>query len=183
MTGSHGTQKDYAVHRGVTKQNVTHWKNKGLIKFSGKGVVDFDATDRRLQEHGIGRSDFTDLTDQPRHLADLPLKDGFWSKTDAETVKENYAARLKQLEFDREAAKVVEIDDVAVAVASEYEVVRNRAREIGARVAPKLAELTSAEEIKAAIDAAVIEALADLSAIVGGETDFDKLRVEAGFDR
>lgn len=84
------------------------------------------------------------------------------------------------MEFDREVAKVVEIDDVAVAVASEYALERNRAREIGARVAPTLAGLKSAEEIKAAIDAAVIEALADLSLSVDGETDFDLLRQEAG---
>jgi hypothetical protein len=42
-------------------------------------------------------------------------------------------------------------------------------------------KLTSAEEIKAAIDAAVIDALADLSLNAEGETYFDLLRQEAGF--
>ncbi len=87
-----------------------------------------------------------------------------WSRADAETVKENYAARLKQLEFERESACVVTIDDAARHILNEFGIVRQRCRSIGADVAPKLADMTSASEIKALIDEAVVAALADLSA-------------------
>lgn len=99
-----------------------------------------------------------------------------WSKADAEKVKENYAARLKQLEYDRASGLVVPIDDVVVAVAGEYAVVRNRLLGIGSKVAPTIAVLQSPEEIKAIIDAEVIEALSQLTVDVDGERDFDKLR-------
>jgi hypothetical protein len=99
-----------------------------------------------------------------------------WSKADAEKVKENYAARLKQLEYDRESGLVVPIDDVVVAVASEYAVVRNRLLGIGSKVAPTISVLQSPEEIKAIIDAEVVEALSQLTVDVDGERDFDKLR-------
>lgn len=99
-----------------------------------------------------------------------------WSKADAEKVKENYAARLKQLEYDKESGLVVAIDDVVVAVASEYAVVRNRLLGIGSKVAPTLSVLQSPEEIKAIIDAEVVEALSQLTVDVDGERDFDKLR-------
>lgn len=99
-----------------------------------------------------------------------------WSKADAEKVKENYAARLKQLEYDKESGLVVPIDDVVIAVAAEYAVVRNRLLGIGSKVAPTIAVLQSPEEIKALIDAEVNEALSQLTVDVDGERDFDKLR-------
>lgn len=99
-----------------------------------------------------------------------------WSKADAEKVKENYAARLKQLEYDREVGLVVEIDDVVAAVASEYAIVRNRLLGIGSKVAPSVAVLNSAEEIKALIDKEVTRALGALTVDVHGEQDFGKVR-------
>lgn len=88
-----------------------------------------------------------------------------WSKADAEKVKENYAARLKQLEFERESACVVTIDDATRHILNEFGIVRQRCRTIGAEIAPKLVKMTSASEIKALIDEAVVAALADLSAV------------------
>ena len=88
-----------------------------------------------------------------------------WSRADAEKVKENYAARLKQLEFERESARFVTIDDAAEIIAAECGIVRQRCRSIGAGVALHLSGMTAAAEIKAAIDAAVVQALADLSAV------------------
>lgn len=98
-----------------------------------------------------------------------------WTKAEAERIKENYVALLRQLEFERESGLVVEIEDVVVAVASEYAVVRNRLLGIGSKVAPSVAVLKSAEEIKAIIDEEVIAALNEL-AIDDGQRDFGSLR-------
>ncbi|WFS02785.1 hypothetical protein [Rhizobium tumorigenes] len=130
-------------------------------------------------DNADGNNDFgADTKDIRAEVASLVSADGaeLWSKADAQKVKENYAARLKQLEYDREIGKVVEIDDVVVAVASEYAVVRNRLLGIGSKIAPDLTTLQSADEIKAIIDAEVIEALNQLTVDVDGERDFDRLR-------
>ncbi|TAA55285.1 hypothetical protein [Shinella sp. JR1-6] len=87
-----------------------------------------------------------------------------WSKADAETVRENYAARLKQIEYGRESTQVVTVDDAIALLRSECGSVRQRCSSIGAEVAPELVDMTSASEIKALIDAAVVRALADLAA-------------------
>ena len=155
---THGNQAAYASYKGVSRQTVTDWKQAGLLKFSSIGDVDFDATDKRLAEQGLRQVADTDLT----NIIDLDGEE-LWSKADAETVKENYAARLKQLEYERESADVVTVDDAAVLVASEYAIVRNRLRRLGDDIAEGLTGLQSPAEIKAAIDAAVVDALTKLS--------------------
>jgi len=99
-----------------------------------------------------------------------------WSKAEAERIKENYAARLRQLEYDRESGLVAEIDDVAIAVATELSLVRNKLLNIGSRVAPRIAVMNSAEAIKAMIDAEVVVALEELSLDAPGATDYAELR-------
>lgn len=111
-------------------------------------------------------ADNATLRDQARALVDADGAE-LWQKAEAERVKENYAARLKQLEYERESSRVVEIDDVVVAVASEYAIVRNRLLGIGAKVAPALTAMQLAEEIKSFIDAEVFEALNELSINAG----------------
>ncbi|MBY3434833.1 hypothetical protein [Rhizobium laguerreae] len=177
---STGSQAAYARYKGVSKQTVTDWKSIGLVVFDEEGVVDFVATDASLVLHGIRQP--VDAEDDASTLEDMATRmvaaDGkeLWSKADAEKVKENYAARLKQLEYDKESGIVVAIDDVVVAVASEYAVVRNRLLGIGSKVAPTISVLQSPEEIKAIIDAEVVEALSQLTVDVDGERDLDKLR-------
>lgn len=154
-----GNQAAFAAYKDVSRQTVTDWKKRGLLVFSNDREVDFLATDQRLADHGIR---------QPRdsNLTELTAIDGveLWSRADAETVKENYAARLKQLEFERESALVVTVDEAARHIVDELGIVRQRCSSIGAEVAPELVDMTSASEIKALIDAAVVRALADLAA-------------------
>lgn len=168
-----GSQAAYARYKDVSKQTVTDWKSRGLVVFTEDGKVDFDATDAALVKHGVRQPDSaeSDVTE-----CDLTSADAKWTKAEAERVKENYAALLKQLEYDLKSGAVVEIDDVVIAIASEYAVVRNKMLDVGTRVAPKAAVMKSAEEIKALIDAAVIEALEELSIDDGEETDFAALR-------
>lgn len=181
-------QAGYAAHRGVSRKTVTGWKQRGLIVFADDGQVDVSATDAVLLEHGIrlpetlqGNVEATPATkpgETPEDAADRIVNGegrAVWTKAEAERVKENYAALLKQLDYDRESGKVVEIDDVVVAVAAEYAVLRSRLLDIGSKVAPTVAVLKSADEIKAIIDAKVVEALTELT-IDDGERDFGKLR-------
>lgn len=152
-----GNQAAFAAYKDVSRQTVNDWKKRGLLVFSNDRKVDFLATDRRLAEHGIRQVADSEVTE----IDGIEL----WSRADAETVKENYAARLKQLEFERESACVVTVDEAARYVLDEFGIVRQRCRSIAAEVAPELVDMTSASEIKALIDAAVVQALADLSAV------------------
>lgn len=98
------------------------------------------------------------------------LSDGqpLLSKAGAEQLKENYIALLRQLEYDRRSGAVAEIEEITTAVAAEYQLVKNRLFNIGARVAPRCAMLKSAEEIKALIDGEVTLALQELTLDQGG---------------
>ena len=158
-----GNQASFAAHCGVSRQTVTDWKRRGLLVFTEGGDVDFSATDQRLSDHGVRQPTADSLTEFPTSIDDLTMVDGLWSKGDAETVKENFAARLKQLEYERAEAEVVTVNDAARMISDEYTIVRNRVRGLGAEVASDLVALQSPEEIKAVIDAAVTAALADLS--------------------
>ncbi|EYR81844.1 hypothetical protein SHLA_4c001360 [Shinella sp. DD12] len=181
-------QAGFAAHRRVSRKTVTGWKQRGLLVLLPDGQVDVAASDRALERHGISLPKVTALEpddDQVTPEASLEEEarllvsaDGeeLLSKAEAERLKENYAARLKQLEYDREVGLVAEIDDVVAAVASEYAIVRNRLLGIGSKVAPSVAVLNSAEEIKALIDKEVARALGALTVDVHGEQDFGKVR-------
>lgn len=86
-----------------------------------------------------------------------------FSKAEAERIKENYLALLRQLEYDRESGSVVAVSDVVQAVVGEYALVRNRLLNIASRVSPRAAVLRSAEEVKALIDEEVALVLEELT--------------------
>src|SRR5215210_6259050 len=78
-----------------------------------------------------------------------------YSLAEAERIKENYLALLRQLEYDRAVGAVVAIEDVAAAVVDQFAKVRNKLLNISTRIAPRAAVLRSAEEVKALIDSEV----------------------------
>lgn len=90
------------------------------------------------------------------------------TKAEAETLKENCIALLRQIELDRERGAVAEVEEIAVQVAGEYTLVRTRLLNIGAKVAPRVAVMKSAEEIKALIDREVATVLKELTLDQGG---------------
>jgi len=45
------SQTDYAEHQHVSKQMVTRWKQKGLVSFGENGLVNVQATDKRLRDY------------------------------------------------------------------------------------------------------------------------------------
>ncbi len=147
-----GNQADYARHREVSRKTVTEWKQRGLLRFTADGDVDFAASDQALREHGLLDAD------------EAATLDGLWSMAEAERINENYAARIKRLEYERESAAVAEIDDVVAVIVLEFANVRSRLSRIGVDLAPKLAGMRDASEIKAVIDAEVIAALEELTA-------------------
>ncbi|WP_162783401.1 hypothetical protein [Devosia naphthalenivorans] len=183
------SQAQYAAMKGVSRKTVTVWKQKGLLVLGGDGRIDVGATDTLLLNHGNKRGGVTrqgnepDLSaapeETPEEAADRIVNvegRALFSKAEAERVKENYLALLRQLEYDRESGAVAEINDVVTAVVTEYALVRNKLLNIGSRIAPRVAVLKSADEIKALIDKEVALALEELSLDGNGHGSADELR-------
>jgi hypothetical protein len=82
---------------------------------------------------------------------------------EAQRVKENFLALLRQLEYDKESGAVVSITDVQKAVAVEYGTVRSRLMSIAAEAAPKLASLRTAAEAQAYLEEVIAEVLENLT--------------------
>jgi hypothetical protein len=86
-----------------------------------------------------------------------------YSLAEAERIKENFLAKLKELEFDLKSGEVVRVADVMKVVATQYAIVRNRMLSIPAEVAPRAAMLTSPQEVQAFVQAEIVEALEALA--------------------
>jgi hypothetical protein len=87
-----------------------------------------------------------------------------YTLAEAERVKENYLALLRQLQYDRESGAVVLVDQVAAAIAGEYSIVRNRLLSLPAKIAPRLAVLRKTEETKALLEVEITNILEELTA-------------------
>jgi hypothetical protein len=165
-------QAGFAAHRGVSRKTITHWKHRGLLVFRPDGNVDVAATDRALLDHGIS------LPSEPKtvtHPGSSELSDDLdqlWTTAQAEMVKENYLALLKRLQYQRRCLQVVTVDDAAGHIQDEFNLVRTRLSTVSASLAPRLAKLRSAEEIKALVDAAMHDALLELSTLDDAPTHF-----------
>lgn len=176
--------------RDVSRKTVTMWKRAGLLVFVD-GLIDVVATDALLAGRpavyrggvttpapgnnfevtgnslldAIGDDDAIPLLDA---LPEAIAKASSWTLAEATRQKEIYLALLRQLEFDRESAKVVKIDDVVKAVVGEYAIVRSQLLNFPARVAPRAAALNSATEVQALIFGEICEVLGALSIDGGG---------------
>lgn len=188
MTEQTASQAGYAAHRGVSRKTVTIWKQKGLLVFTDGGEVDVVASDQLLLDQGGKRAAVTAGNAAPKaaskdraaeEAADQLLSvEGrtFFSKAQAERMKENYLARLRQIEFDKAAGAVVETEDVVEAVIAEYAIVRNKLLAIGARIAPRAAVMRTAGEVKALVDREIALALEELTLDADGDADADDIR-------
>lgn len=89
-----------------------------------------------------------------------------WSIVEAERVKENYAARLKKLQYDQASIQVVEIDDVIEHVRAEYKIVRDAFVDLGAAVAAQIVVSRDPEQIHSLIDDEIHRRLTVLTTLV-----------------
>jgi|SRR5665647_1014382 len=78
-------------------------------------------------------------------------------------LKENYNARLKQLEYDKLSGEVVLSDAVLKEVGEEYAKVRTRLLAIPSEQAPRIHRLKTVAEVHAVMQEIIIEALEELT--------------------
>lgn len=181
-----GTKAQLAAEHGVSKPAVTKWDRAGHIVYAGDGKVDMDATDARLRSVCLGK--FSTSADGAKRRGKpaseltgaVNTEDGDSASDqvaarlirafgpemtleEARRVKENYLALLNQLEYDKESATVVRIEDSARMVAEAFARVRTRLLAIAPERAPVIAMLRTVPEVQDAIAEAIDEALAELS--------------------
>ncbi|WP_147395202.1 hypothetical protein [Azospirillum cavernae] len=85
------------------------------------------------------------------------------TQAEAERVKENYLALLRQLEYDVKSGAVVPVVEVAQSVGSEYAKVRTRLLAIPAEQAPRLHRCKTVVEVQEALRSIITEALEELT--------------------
>jgi hypothetical protein len=85
------------------------------------------------------------------------------SMADAERLKENYLARLRQLEYDTKAGLVVPVAEVAAEVGQALATVRTKLLALPAEHAPRLHRLKTVPELQDALARLITEALEELS--------------------
>lgn len=85
------------------------------------------------------------------------------SIADAEQVKENYLARLRQLEYDQKAGAVVPVAEVAKVLGARCAAVRTMLLSIPAEAAPEIHRCKTVAETQAVLMRRVVAALEHLS--------------------
>ena len=105
---------------------------------------------------------------KPKTMSDIALErlmeiNELWSSADAERVKENYLALLRELEYHMKSGAVVPIDQVIGLISGEFATVRTRLLSLPSELAPRVLLLKTAPEIEETIRTAVQDALEELT--------------------
>jgi hypothetical protein len=118
----------FADHHGVSRQSVYSWKRDGWLVIV-KEKIDVVASDKKLKGARLGKfaaSKEAPAEHQPAE-PDVEINDSepiskaaarmlasgdvrLLSKADAETLKENYLAQLRKLEYDQKSGALVELE-------------------------------------------------------------------------
>lgn len=86
-----------------------------------------------------------------------------YTVVEAERIKENYIALLRQLEYDIKSGAVVSVADVVKAISEQFAQVRTRLLAIPAEQAPRLHRLKTVAEVQDDLMSIIVEALEGLT--------------------
>lgn len=113
----------------------------------------------------VARDAAEPLADAAMRAIEGIVKQGgtLWTHAEAARIKENYLAKLRELEYDVKSGAVVEVVEVGKKVAAEYAAVRAGVLSVPSKLAPKLALVRTAEEIRDLLSVAIGEALEALT--------------------
>ena len=165
--------REYARHRGVSHTAVRKALQAGRIRQEADGGIDPERADAAWANHT--RSSVETPRQPTRHMETLPNSmserqvsgnaSGAPDYNKARAVKEFYAARLAKLEFEEREGKLVNIDEINVQHFNRARRLRDRLLMIPRRLAAQLAAETDTRTVEEILDAAICEALEELSGI------------------
>jgi phage terminase Nu1 subunit (DNA packaging protein) len=166
------SQAQFAQLRKVDPSTVTLWKRQGYLVVDKHGLIDVAQSNAKLKARPStyrGGKTATVIPDEDANgLADEALqrlRDAHapLSLAEAQRVKENYLAKLRQLEFDKLTGQVVHIDDVVKEVAAVFSTVKNVLRGLPSKLAPRVLACADAQEAEEIMRADIDQALTELS--------------------
>jgi phage terminase Nu1 subunit (DNA packaging protein) len=161
------TIRDAAAVLGVSAQTIRNWIEGGCPHIAGG------------QGRGnVARIKVRELMDW--RVADLQARlgdgaDGGYDEARAKAADWHYRAIKRQADARKELGALIAVDDVAAAVAEDYERVRSRLNSVPSRVSVQAAAETDASVVRAMIARAIADALQNLS-------DPDQVILAAGGD-
>ena len=160
-------KSEFARSRGVTRAALTVWQRKGLLVLSddGSGRVDVEASNVLLdaREPGgrgrrcspsssetagkpAGSHPAAPASKAPALIAGAPTESpDDWSTAEAVRRRECANARLKQLEYEQRAGRLLPADEVQATWTAHLSDCRKRLLTIASRCGARLSHLTRAE--------------------------------------
>jgi len=155
------TQAEYARHRNVNRSHISRLAKRGILVMRGK-LVDVAASDAVLDDkpvdqvlpeaHAAARaaSDNSGSVAQPGNFAQ------------ARTAEMVFRARLRKLEFETKSGKFLSADEVKVKWYTLVRQIRDKLLALPAKLAPQLAALSEAAEIRDLLDIEIVAILKSL---------------------
>jgi len=189
------SQAEFARHRGVSRKSVTAWKQRGYLVWRD-GKIDRDATDELLDSRGTpgngadaagndateaepaGNNPEPEPPAPPQELQTLLEQSGLLTTAEAERVKENYLARQRKLQYERDAGELVPVDEVVRQLTDKTNVIRSKILALPTEAAPQLAQEfgVDANLMRERLSEAVTRTLENLTDVIAryersGESD------------
>jgi hypothetical protein len=154
------SQADYARHRGKSRQYISRLARAGVLVLRG-GKVDVDASDAVLDDRPEPVSE---------RVAAAPLEPAPMGTTfaQARTADMVFRAKLRKLEHDVRAGKLISKDEVQVAAFHQARTLRDRVLNIADRVAAMLAAEADPVRVHQILSEEIRKASVELSSDHGG---------------
>jgi hypothetical protein len=169
------SQTEAARQVGCKPQSIIYAIKKGHLDRYPDGSVDLDKIKAWWSGGGgrTGRPKKVQM-DKPAPMAQkrpsdpavdalISVRGYFPDRAAAELHRATYAALTEELEYEKLAASVVDVKEIAQAVGSEYAAVRTRMLAIPAEQAPRLFALKTVLELQDMLLALITEALRSLT--------------------
>jgi hypothetical protein len=156
------TQAEYARHRNVNRSYINRLAKRGILVMRGR-LVDVAASDAVLDDKPIDVEPHESGPGPQQRTAPESLGGPAGSSfAQARTAEMVFRARLRKLEFETKSGKFLPSDEVKVKWYTLARQIRDKLLALPAKLAPQLAALSEAREIRDLLDAEIVAILKSL---------------------
>lgn len=155
------SQAEYARHRRVDRSYINRLVKRGIVVLRGK-LVDVAASDAVLDDKPV-EVESRETAPQARAASGEAVGGSIGSAgssfAQARTAEMVFRARLRKLEFEIRTGKYLPADEVKVKWYTLSRQIRDKLLALPAKLAPQLAALTDAAEVRDLLDREIIAML------------------------
>jgi len=172
--------REFSRREGCSDTLVRKALKSGHLRAFDDGTLDpalvgtgWRKGNREAAANGANSSQQCEPNETPAQAAEriISTSGATMTQAEAERVKENYLALLRQLEYDTKAGAVVEVSRVAKLFGDACAKVRTKLLAIPAEQAPALHRCATVAEVQALLLGIIAEALEELARDQGGDDD------------